>query len=136
MRFIKLNAFLASLAGLIFLLPACGASPPQASFSATPASGQVPVEVHFEDKSSGSIAKRQWDFDGDGVADSSSRNPKFTYTKAGIYKVSLTVSKYGRQETDTAIRHLYFTTQPGAIDFAAEPRRVKGLKKIQFTDLS
>jgi hypothetical protein len=60
-----------------------------ARFDATPASGPAPLEVKFTDRSIGPVAERLWDF-GDG-ARSLARDPVHTYTRPGIYTVTLEV---------------------------------------------
>ena len=64
---------------------------PIADFSATPADGRAPLLVRFTDLSTGNPVHYAWDFDNDGITDSFSRNPEYTYTREGMYSVSLTV---------------------------------------------
>jgi PKD repeat protein len=63
---------------------------PQASFTADKNSGPVPLTVQFTDISTGSPTSWSWNF-GDGVT-STTRNPSHTFTSAGTYYVTLTVS--------------------------------------------
>jgi formylglycine-generating enzyme required for sulfatase activity len=65
---------------------------PVASFSASPTIGRVPLVVHFSDTSSGGVGAWRWDFDNDGVVDSTMQNPTHTYTVPGQYAVRLDVS--------------------------------------------
>lgn len=51
-----------------------------------------PLTVQFTDQSKGLITGWAWDFDGDGVTDSTQQNPTHTYTKPGTYTVKLTVT--------------------------------------------
>lgn len=50
--------------------------------------------VHFADESStgGAVLTYSWDFDNDGVADSTVQNPNYAFPAAGYYYVSLTVN--------------------------------------------
>lgn len=64
----------------------------QPKFSADPAVGKAPLEVHFADQSMGEIVSYKWDFDNDGVFDSEAQHPTWTYTKPGNYSVKLEVS--------------------------------------------
>lgn len=70
---------------------------PIASFSATPSSGTVPLPVSFNASASsdneGPIASYVWDF-GDGSS-GSGVNPSHTYTQAGLYTATLTVTDQG-----------------------------------------
>jgi PKD repeat protein len=68
-------------------------SPPTASFTASPTSGQAPLSVQFTDTSTGSPTTWAWDF-GDG-ATSTAQNPQHTYAAAGTYTASLTASNAG-----------------------------------------
>lgn len=65
---------------------------PKADFDATGASGSL--DVSFTDKSTGHVYGCQWDFDGDGVTDSTERNPSHTYAEAGSYDVTLKAVSY------------------------------------------
>jgi len=56
-------------------------------FNATPRTGKLPLRIEFIDESLGEPNTWYWQF-GDGVA-SSDRNPIHTYTRPGIYTVSL-----------------------------------------------
>lgn len=64
----------------------------KASFTASPSSGSAPLGVKFTDSSTGNIKSRTWDFGDGSLADTTSTNPVHTYTKAGKYVVTLTVS--------------------------------------------
>ena len=64
---------------------------PIVSFTASPMSGNAPLSVKFTDTSRYATA-RSWDFNNDGVADSSDLSPVYTYATAGNYNVNLTVS--------------------------------------------
>ncbi len=63
-----------------------------AEFNGTPKEGQVPLPVTFTDLSNNATTW-SWDF-GDGGR-SSERNPSYTYSRAGLYTVSLTVTGPG-----------------------------------------
>ena len=73
---------------------------PVADFSAAPGSGGAPLQVHFTDTSLNVPTVWAWDFNNDGVVDSSLENPSFTYGVAGIYSVGLSVANAaGRNST-------------------------------------
>ena len=67
-----------------------------ASFDADPDTGSSPLVVTFTDTSftsdPGGILSYAWDFDGDGVTDSTSNPAQFTYGVCGSYDVTLTVT--------------------------------------------
>jgi len=52
----------------------------------------ISQEVHFTDLSTGAPTSWAWDFNDDGVTDSTSQNPSYTYNTAGRYTVKLTVT--------------------------------------------
>lgn len=69
------------------------AVPPEAAMEVSVTSGDMPFTVTFTDTSSagsGEITQRLWDF-GDGTT-SEEANPTHTYTEAGKYSVTLTVT--------------------------------------------
>ena len=70
-------------------------SRPSCGFTATPTTGLAPLRVRFTDQSTGAIDKREWDFDDDGVIDSTEQNPTYTYFDFGRYTVTLTVTGPG-----------------------------------------
>ncbi|MGI6374891.1 MAG: PKD domain-containing protein [Anaerolineae bacterium] len=69
---------------------------PTAAFTASPMTGDVPLEVTFTDtstKGDEDIVSWAWDFDDGGT--STSQNPTHTFTDAGTYSVELTVTDEG-----------------------------------------
>jgi len=75
--------------------------PTVANFARTPTSGTIPFAVQFTDTSTGSPTSWAWDFNEDGVVDSTQQNPSFTYTIAGTFDVTLTASGPGGSNTFT-----------------------------------
>lgn len=113
--------FLIGLACLV--LAACGGGggggggsanqPPTASFTATPSSGQVPLNVSFDASASsdpdGSLSSYSWNF-GDNTT-GTGRTVAHTYTAAGTYTVTLTVTD-NRGATATTSRTVTTTAGP------------------------
>jgi PKD repeat protein len=62
-----------------------------ADFYTDVTSGQKPLAVQFTDHSTRNTISWQWDFDGDGIIDSTIQNPTFVYNNQGVYGVSLVV---------------------------------------------
>ncbi len=59
-------------------------------------------EIEFVDTSDGDVAERSWDFDGDGIIDSTKKNPSWTYEAEGEYEVTLEiVGEWGLNSTRT-----------------------------------
>ncbi len=88
----------AELAGTIsrvevYITPAAGIF---ASFTSTPSTGASPLSVAFTDTTftddPGGVIAWDWDFDGDGISDSTAQNPTFVYTACGSYDVTLTAT--------------------------------------------
>lgn len=67
-------------------------SQPVANFTASSTSGTAPLTVNFTDTSTGNVTTWSWDFNGDGVEDSTDQNPIYEYATAGTYSVKLTVT--------------------------------------------
>lgn len=68
--------------------------PVVASFTRSPTSGVAPLSVDFTNTSTGATSY-QWDFDDDGIVDSTATNPSFVYTASGTYNVTLTATGPG-----------------------------------------
>lgn len=64
-----------------------------AAFTADPTFACQPVDVHFENQSSGLVNNWVWDF-GDGTLDSTHVSPQHTYADTGTYTVTLIVYAY------------------------------------------
>lgn len=77
-------------------------APVVASFTRTPASGVAPLQVDFTNASTGATSF-SWDFDEDGIADSTATNPSFVYNSAGTFDVTLTATGPGGTDTFTFV---------------------------------
>lgn len=85
---------------------------PEAGFSSNITSWVSPLTVQFTDLSTGAFSW-EWDFNGDGIIDSTTRNPVYTYTPYGDYNVSLNVSN--RIGSDSEFKSHYITVTPLSI---------------------
>jgi ELWxxDGT repeat protein len=72
----------------------------KADFSASPTSGVPPIEVFFDNLSTGDYDTCKWDFGG-GLGSEACNNPSVIYTEEGDYTVSLTISGLGGEDTKT-----------------------------------
>jgi PKD repeat protein len=92
----SLSATLPAQSITLFVIPAASTAnaPPVAAMSATPQSGTAPLAVAFDGRGSsdsdGTIATYAWSF-GDGAV-TSGATANHTYTNAGIYRATLTVT--------------------------------------------
>jgi len=140
---------LLALTALVLLLPSGCATKnsvtnprvgPAASFSATPVSGDRPLDVSFTNQStSGSspITTALWDF-GDGTT-SGAMSPGHSYGAAGIYTVSLTVTSADGSSTQTRANYIVVTeagATPPQADFSGTPTAGHAPLTVLFTDAS
>jgi PKD repeat protein/pimeloyl-ACP methyl ester carboxylesterase len=77
-----------------------------ARFGADSVSGIVPLTVAFTDQSEGSPTVWEWDFDGDGIVDSTAQNPTWTYTEPGDNTVILKVTADGEYDIRVATGYI------------------------------
>ncbi|OPY29364.1 MAG: PKD domain protein [Methanocella sp. PtaU1.Bin125] len=80
-----------------------------AYFTGSPTSGNKPLTVQFTDGSLGGIDVWEWDFNNDGIYDSTLQNPSYTYTAKGKYSVKLRVSN--ANSVSTMIRYSYINVK-------------------------
>ncbi len=110
---------------------------PVAAFSASPTSGNSPLNVTFKDSSTGSPTAWSWNF-GDGTS-STSQNPVHTYSAAGNYTVALTASNAAGSNTTTKSNYITVTetsSQTPVAAFSASPTSGSAPMNVTFTDSS
>jgi len=107
---------------------------PVADFLPNPTSGTYDLVVDFTDSSTGPIDSRLWDF-GDGSTSTES-NPSHTYTIAGTFPVSLTVTGPGGIDTMVCDSCITVTDPPPVADFIASPTSGEAPVTVDFTDAS
>jgi|GEM_PF-1084482 len=108
---------------------------PVANFSINVTSGNAPLYVQFTDLSENATGVN-WDFDNNGVIDSTDRNPVHTYTTQGVYTVNLTASnEYGTNSKLSTMTVLEKQVIPDA-DFSATPTSGNVPLKVKFTSTS
>ena len=113
---------------------------PNADFSANITNGIFPLIVDFSDLSTMGLSGNPiiewfWDFNNDGTIDSYEQNPQWTYTEAGLYTVTLTVSDGSNTGTETKTDYIT-VLEPIDADFEAVPLIGLAPLDVQFTDLS
>jgi hypothetical protein len=85
---------------------------PIANFHAAPTTGSRPLTVVFTDTSIAigcEITSWQWDFDKNGVTDSTMQNPTMTFTQRGNYDVRLTVTSAGGSNSTVVNNYIHVT---------------------------
>ena len=77
---------------------------PTALFTTNVTSGTAPLTVRFTDSSTGTAPlSYAWDFDNNGVTDSTLQNPAYTYSTAGSYTANLTVTNIAGNSSVTHV---------------------------------
>lgn len=108
-----------------------------AAFSPSATSGPSPLTVNFTDTSFSSaptgVTSWAWDFENDGIIDSTLRNPSYTYNTCGEFTVSLTVND-GVHAASTLTRTNLIRTDDITPDFTATLVASPGV--YQLTDTS
>lgn len=115
-----------------------------AGCAATPTSGTVPLTVDFTDQSvaaNTAVTSWAWDFDGDGIIDSTAQNPSFTYTTDGTFEPTLTVSDGDLTKTATCGQVVVDSPPPPSCDLqpvnvTAAPNGKFVVVPIPLTDTS
>jgi len=85
---------------------------PIADFSGSPTYGPSPLTVTFTDASTSydGITTWEWDFDNNGVIDSTVQNPTYVYEVDGVYSVKLTVHEAdGDIDSETRVDYITVT---------------------------
>jgi beta propeller repeat protein len=93
---------------------------PQAGFTSNVTSGTAPLTVLFTDTSTGGVpASWYWDF-GDGIYSKHAMNATHTFTKPGVYNVTLTVANEAGNSTVTKPNYIIVTSPETLVsDFSA-----------------
>jgi len=73
-------------------LAGCNVMSPEADFAAEPTEVIGLKKVPFTRLSRGTVRSWAWDFESDGIIDSTEQNPAFTYSINGTITVTLTVT--------------------------------------------
>ncbi len=111
---------------------------PSAAFTSDKQAGYTPLTVRFTDQSTGTAPlSYEWDFNNDGIPDSTIRNPSFIYDTEGIFTVNLTVTN--SLGSDSEIRTDYITVNPTIAPqaaFSADVQSGDAPLMVRFTDQS
>ncbi len=114
-----------------------GSSVPTADFSGTPTTGPAPLTVVFTDLSTGAPTAWSWDFESDGIIDSTAQDPSHTYSGPGLYTVTLYVSNSaGVSAPKVRSNYISASIPPAGVNFTAVPTSGVRPLTVQFTDTS
>ena len=122
--------------GVIAGVPGGGPPVPVAAFNVSPATGVAPVTVSFNNVSTGSPTSYSWDFENDGIEDSTAANPPdHIYSVPGTYTVVLVVSN--GLVSSSASKTVTVTPPPGPVaNFTASPMSGIAPQTVTFTNTS
>jgi len=95
--------------------------PPTVAFSASPISGTAPLTVIFTNQSIGDITSYEWDYQNDGVVDSTETSPTFTYNSIGDFTAKLTAIGPGGSNEITSIISVVNPVASPVAGFSATP---------------
>ncbi len=109
---------------------------PVASFSSSQTSGKAPLTIRFTDESTGSPDEWRWTF-GD-KSNSTEKNPVHTYSKAGLYSVTLTASNEDGSNVLTKTNYIAVSSflDTPVTRFSASPTSGSMPITVNFTDES
>lgn len=109
---------------------------PVANFSANPVAGDVPLQVVFNDTSTGTIENRYWDF-GDGVTTNTTLTSlSHTYMSAGTFTVKLAVSGPAGVSTNIQSDLIAAVSDAPTANFSANLNSGAVPLAVSFTDTS
>jgi len=108
---------------------------PVADFIGTPTNGTAPLTVQFQDQSSNTPTAWSWDFNSDGVTDSTMQDPQATFG-VGLHTISLTATNATGSNTKTKTSYIGVSTPPPTVSFTATPTSGPKTLRVQFTDTS
>jgi len=112
---------------------------PTAAFTSNKQTGTAPLTVKFTDQSTGTAPLAYaWDFTNDGVNDSTTQSPSFTYNAGGTYTVRLTVTNAAGSDETIKTGYITVTAVPVAPTAAFTSNKQTGTAPltVKFTDTS
>lgn len=82
---------------------------PVADFEANATNITPSSPIQFTDNSTGNPTTWAWDFNNDGIVDSTLQNPAYSYTTPGVYSVKLVVTNNNGYDRDEEVKTNYIT---------------------------
>ncbi len=118
---------------LLSLLPAIVAESSDV-IVASPETGPAPLTVDFALRSTREFVSYQWDFNGDGAADSTNAEPSYVFSAAGKYTVALTLQDSA--EIETVLSKVITVVTPMAVSATAIPASGVAPLVVQFNSIA
>lgn len=109
-------------------------NPPVAAFIANPTSGTAPLTVTFTNASTGEGNTYEWDFNNDGVVDSTELNPTSQFTAPGVYTVVLRATNSAGTSTATETITVEAAPEQPVASFNAVPTSGIAPLTVTFTN--
>ena len=109
---------------------------PVAAFTGTPLTGAAPLIVQFTDHSADSPTSWAWDFNHDGIIDSTQQDPRFTFGSPGTYTVTLIATNAAGSDTLSRTDYVTVTAAVSAVSYTATPISGARPLTVAFTDTS
>jgi len=112
---------------------------PVAAFISDKQTGTAPITVTFTDQSTGTAPLTYaWDFDNNGVIDSTAQSPSHEYSDAGTYSVNLTVTNAVGSDSEVKAGYLVVSPAPVApvAAFISDVQTGTAPLTVTFTDQS
>jgi len=108
---------------------------PVANFSTNALNGCLPLKVKFTD-SSLFAQKWNWDFTGNGITGATTKNPVFTYTRPGVYSITLkAVNGANCSSIKTKADYIDVFALP-AVSFSLSKHKICGNGNVTFNNTS
>jgi PKD repeat protein len=123
-----------SVATTTIVAEAAAVVPPTASFTANPTSGNSPLVVTFTNTTSGDSPAYSWDFNGDGLTDSTDASPTFQFTTAGTYVVTLVATNSAGTSSATGTIQVTSPVPVPDASFTANPTNGRAPLTVTFTN--
>ena len=121
---------------LLVLVQGVQAAAPVANFVGTPTSGTAPLTVIFTDLSIFAPTSWSWTFGDGSIVNATMQNPVHTYTSAGTYSISLTVTNGYGSNTKTSTNYITVSVPAPVTNFVGTPTSGTAPLPVQFTDTS
>ncbi|MCL4731836.1 MAG: PKD domain-containing protein, partial [Planctomycetes bacterium] len=96
---------------------------PVAEFSASLTTATTGQNINFTDLSTGGPTSWSWDFNNDGVSDSTLQHPVHAYTTPGVYTVTLTVTNPYSADVETKTNYITVTAPASVVDMDVDANR-------------